>query len=177
MALEQPVINTLLHFTASCVQPFLNHGDATEPTQADEGEGVTLMGSHHFPPGLLWLPPSHPMQGEQNQDGGGGSRLCLRAGSLQAGLQADSTVWPKEPPCRCWGPLTVSFQSRDGMAIFLSDEFTAAVMVTGEDLCLERQKKINQNSTADSWNTCDEFPEQDANLQMQQFCHFYYALP
>lgn len=65
----------------------------------------------------------------------------MQARSVQAGLRADSTVWPKEPQCHCWGPGTVSFLSRDGTAIFVSDEFTAAVTVTGEGFCLKRQKK------------------------------------
>lgn len=69
------------------------------------------------------------------------SRLSLRAGSAQAKLQADSTLWAKEELRHCWGPLTVNFWSREGTAIFLSDEFTAAVTVTGEGLCLKRSKK------------------------------------
>lgn len=95
-----------------------------------------MMGSHHFLQELLWLPPSQPKS--KTKAVVGASRFCLRAGTVQAGLQAglraDSTVWPKEPPCHCRGPLTVSFPSRDVIAIFVSDEFTAAITAKGEGL-------------------------------------------
>lgn len=38
------------------------------------------------------------------------------------------------------GTLTVGFWSRDGITVFLSEEFTAAVTVTWKGLCLKRQK-------------------------------------
>lgn len=45
------------------------------------------MGSHHFPQELLWLPPCHFMQGEQNQDGGAGLQ-ALPEGRVSAGKAA-----------------------------------------------------------------------------------------
>lgn len=51
------------------------------------GQGVTLMGSHHFLQELLWLPPSQPTQGEQNQGGGGGLQV-LPEGRDSAGRGA-----------------------------------------------------------------------------------------
>lgn len=42
------------------------------------------MGSHHFPQELLRFPASHPTQGEQNQDGGGGLQ-ALPEGRVSAG--------------------------------------------------------------------------------------------
>lgn len=55
------------------------------------GQGVTLMGSHHFLQELLWLPPSQPMQGEQNQGGGGGLQV-LPEGRDSAGRAAGRAV-------------------------------------------------------------------------------------
>lgn len=62
-------------------------GTLLSQSQDDVGEEVTLMGSHHFPQELLWLPPSHPTQGERNQDCGGGLQ-ALPEGRISAGKAA-----------------------------------------------------------------------------------------
>lgn len=63
-------------------------GTLLSQSQDDEGEGVTLMESHHSPQELLRLPPSHPTKGEQNQDNGGGGLQALPEGRISIGRAA-----------------------------------------------------------------------------------------